>query len=50
VIGSAIVLDVGVLGAFVTLKAQSDPLVIWVSLAGMLTIFGGEWRFLRKRA
>lgn len=49
VVGSAIVLDVVVLGAFVTLKAQSDPLVIWVSLAGMVAIFGGEWLFLRRR-
>lgn len=50
VVGSAIVLDILVLGAFVALKAQSDPLVIWVSLVGMLAIFGGEWLFLRKRA
>lgn len=47
---AAIVLDVVVLGAFLVIKAQSDPLVIWAALIGMLLIFGGEYGFIRWRA
>ncbi len=48
IVATAIVLDVVVLCAFMALKAQSDPLVVYVSLAGMAAIFGGEWIFLRR--
>lgn len=44
---AAIVFDVVILGAFLYLKATSDPLVLFVSLAGLIAIFGGEWLFLR---
>jgi amino acid transporter len=44
---TAIILDVVVLGAFLIVKAQSDMLVIYVSLAGMAIIFAGERLFLR---
>ncbi len=46
---TAIVLDVVVLGAFLVVKAQSDPLVLYVSLAGLLLIFAGERLFLGWR-
>jgi amino acid transporter len=44
---TAIILDVVVLGAFLMVKAQSDMLVIYVSLAGIAIIFAGERLFLR---
>jgi amino acid transporter len=44
---TAIILDVVVLSAFLIVKAQSDMLVIYVSLAGMAIIFAGERLFLR---
>ena len=44
---TAIALDVVVLGAFLWVKAQSDMLVIWASLAGLIIIFAGEKLFLR---
>ena len=42
----AIVLDVIVLGAFLIAKATSDPLVLYVSAAGLIAIFVGEKLFL----
>ena len=45
---TAIVFDVVVLAAFLILKAGSDPMVLYVSAAGLALIFGGEWMFLRK--
>jgi len=45
---TAIILDVVVLGAFLVVKAQTDMLVIYVSLTGLSLIFLGEWFFLRK--
>lgn len=45
---AAILFDVIVLVAFLILKAGSDPLVLYVSAAGLLLIFGGEWLFLRR--
>jgi hypothetical protein len=35
------------LGAFLVVKAQTDMLVIYVSLAGMAFIFTGERLFLK---
>ncbi len=49
VLVTAIVLDVVVLGAFLAVKAQSDPLVLAIAAIGLVLIFGGEWWFLRLR-
>ena len=49
VLVTAIVLDVVVLGAFLAVKAQSDPLVLGIAAVGLVLIFGGEWWFLRLR-
>jgi amino acid transporter len=46
---TALVLDAVVLGAFVYMKAISDPLVLIVSAVGMGLIFGVEWWFIRKQ-
>ena len=40
-------MDVVVLGAFLWMKAQSDMLVIYVSIAAMIFIFAGERIFLK---
>lgn len=45
---TAFVLDAIVLGAFLYLKATSDPLVLVVSVVGMAIIFGAEWWFIRR--
>jgi hypothetical protein len=45
---TALVLDGVVLGAFVWIKATSDPLVLIVSLSGMAVIFGAAWWFIRR--
>lgn len=47
---TAIALDVVVLGAFLWVKAQSDMLVIWASLVGLVIIFAGERLFLRYKS
>ncbi|MGM0422944.1 MAG: APC family permease [Pseudomonadota bacterium] len=47
ILSTAIILDVIVLGAFLVVKAQTDMLVIYVALAGMVLIFAGERLFLR---
>ncbi len=44
---TAIVLDVVVLGAFIWVKIQSDMLVIWASLIGLILVFAGEKFFLK---
>ncbi len=44
---TAIILDVIVLGAFLMVKAQTDMLVIYVALAGMVFVFAGERLFLK---
>ena len=46
---AALILDVVVLTSFVAIKAESDPIVLYVSVVGMGTIFAGEWLFLRWR-
>lgn len=46
---SAIVLDLVVLGAFLTIKAETDPIIIVVAVAGLFLVFAGEWLFLRVR-
>ena len=42
----AIALDVMILAAFVLMKYQSDPLVLWVSLAGFLLILLAQRLFM----
>lgn len=44
---TAIVLDSIVLGAFLWVKSQSDVLVIWAALIGIIIIFSGEKWFLK---
>ena len=44
---TAIILDVIVLAAFLWVKAQSDMLVIWASIAGLVFIVVGERIFLK---
>ncbi len=46
---AAIVLDLVVLAAFVVVKAQTDMLVIWAALLGLMVIFAGERYFIRAR-
>lgn len=46
----AIILDVIVLAAFIVVKAQTDVLVVVVSLLAMLIIFAGTKLFLRSKA
>jgi amino acid transporter len=50
ILGSAIILDVIVLGTFIVVKAQTDMLVVVVSLLAMLIIFAGTKWFLRSKA
>ena len=47
---TALVMDVVVLAAFLIIKAQTDMLVIYVALAGVILIFGAEKLFLRARS
>ncbi len=44
---TAMVLDVVVLGAFLWVKAQSDILVVWISLIGLGLVFVAEKWFLK---
>lgn len=44
---TAMVLDVVVLGAFLWVKAQSDMLVVWISLIGLALVFVAEKWFLK---
>ena len=50
IVTTAIFLDVVVLVAFLIIKAQSDMMVIYASLAGLILIFGGERLFMRLRS
>ena len=49
VLATAVVLDVVVLAALLIIKASTDILVIYASLAGILIIFVGERLFLRAQ-
>lgn len=49
IIITAILLDFVVLGAFIWIKIQTDMLVIWVSVIGLIVIFAGERWFLAYR-
>ena len=49
VLVTAIILDVVVLAAFLWIKAQSDMLIIWASVIGIIIIFLGENLFIRSR-
>lgn len=44
---TAIILDIVVLGAFLWVKAQSDTLVVWISLIGLGMVFVAEKWFLK---
>ncbi|MAS87245.1 MAG: amino acid permease [Micavibrio sp.] len=44
---TAIILDVIVLSAFILVKAQSDMLVIWTAIGGLIFVFVGERIFLK---
>ena len=44
---TAIVMDIVLLGAFLIIKAQTDVLVIYVSIAAIVLVFAGERLFLR---
>ncbi len=46
---TAIILDAVVLGAFLWIKAKSDPFVVIVSLLFMAVIFAAEYWFLKTR-
>ena len=46
---TAIALDLTVLTAFAALKWQSDPLIVFVSVGLMATVFLFVWAFLRNR-
>lgn len=46
---TAIILDIIVLGAFLAVKAQTDMMVIYVSIAGLTLIFLGERFFINRR-
>ncbi|MBM7619635.1 amino acid transporter [Bacillus tianshenii] len=45
---SALILDVVVLGAFISVKISTDPLIVVLSIIFMILIFAGERLFLRK--
>jgi amino acid transporter len=47
-LATAIALDVLVLGALLIIKIQTDMLVIYAALAGMVLVFAGEALFLKK--
>ncbi len=49
VLVTAIGLDAVVLGAFLTFKAESDPLIVIIALLTLLLVFAGEWFFLRSQ-
>lgn len=44
----AIALDTLVLVAFVAAKAVSNPMIVWIALAGVATMFSFEWFYLRR--
>ena len=46
---SAMVLDTVVLGAFLMMKAQSDPMIIVIALAGIAGTFGLEKLYLSRK-
>ena len=50
ILWTAILLDVIVLVALLVVKAQTDMLVIWAALIGLVVIFAGEQLFLQRVA
>ena len=48
IVVTAILLDAIALGAFVLMKAQSDPMIIVIALSGIGIIFGFEKFYLRQ--
>lgn len=49
VVCAAIALDVVALGAFVWMKAISDPAIIAIAAGAIMSVFAAEWFFLRSR-
>jgi amino acid transporter len=49
ILAAAILLDLVVLTAFLSVKAKSDPTIIAISLGGIATIFGFERFYLARR-
>jgi hypothetical protein len=48
ILHTALLLDLMVLAAFIWVKLPSDPLVLWISLGGLLLVFAGEKIFLHQ--
>ena len=48
ILGTAIALDVLVLGAFLVIKGFSDPLIVVISLVSIAVVVGFEYFYLRK--
>lgn len=48
VVGTAIALDVLVLGAFLIIKGSSDPLIVVVSLVSIAVVVAFEHFYLRR--
>jgi amino acid transporter len=46
---TAIILDLVVLGAFLSIKAQTDVLIIFAAATILAAVFAGEWLFLKSR-
>jgi choline-glycine betaine transporter len=46
---TAIFLDAVVLGALLWIKAQSDMMVIYAAIVGMIAVFAGERWFLNGK-
>lgn len=46
---TAIVLDVGILGAFIIMRLQSDPFIAIVAGVSLSTVFIAEWLYLRSQ-
>ncbi len=49
IVGTAIVLDLVVLFAFITLKLGTDPTIVWLALGAIATVVGVEKFFLSVR-
>ena len=49
ILATAIVLDLVVLVAFLWVKGQADPMILWVAFSGIGGVFAFERFFLRKR-
>ena len=46
---TAIILDLVVLAAFLWIKGQADPMILWIAGVGIATVFAFEHFFLQRR-